>query len=234
MRPARLLLVEDDHDLARGVCFNLEQEGHAVTTAKDARTAHELLGSEAFDLVLLDLNLPDGDGLEILTALRTSGGQLPVICLTARGQETDVVMGLSLGADDYVKKPVGVAELLARVDAVLRRSVVSDTNCLRLFGVEVDLDARRVIHADRPDRVEELTPIELDLLKFLNEHRGQAVDRHRLLRELWGLGPRHSTRTLDNHVARLRRKLEPDPNRPRLLITVHGIGYRLERDGAES
>jgi len=231
MNKARLLLVEDDQDLARGVRFNLEQEGYAVAHAPDARSANSLLGAERFDLVLLDLNLPDGDGLEILSALRASGRKLPVLCLTARGQETDVVMGLSLGADDYVKKPFGVAELLARIDALLRRAGVADPGRLRFKEVEVDLEARRAIHADRE---EELTPIELDLLKYLHERRGQAVRREQLLRELWGLGPRASTRTLDNHVARLRRKLERDPARPRLLVTVHGVGYRLTAEGAQS
>lgn len=228
---ARLLLIEDDVDLARGVRFNLEQEGYEVIGAGEVGAARDLLKAERVDLVLLDLTLPDGDGLDLLQELRQDGRKLPVICLTARGQETDVVMGLSLGADDYVKKPFGVAELLARVEALLRRVGAASGRELRLPGVTVDLQAHTV---KRGDREEELTPIEIDVLKFLYEHRGQAVDRQRLLRELWGLSPRHTTRTLDNHVARLRRKLEADPARPRVIVTVHGIGYRLEVGGTGS
>ncbi|MFH0946444.1 MAG: response regulator transcription factor [Planctomycetota bacterium] len=222
---ARLLLVEDDVDLARGVRFNLEQEGYEVLGAGEVGAARSLLKEGGIDLVLLDLNLPDGDGLDLLRELREDGRKLPVICLTARGQETDVVMGLTLGADDYVKKPFGVAELLARIEALLRRAGATSGRELRLPGVIVDLEAHT---AKCGDREEELTPIEIDVLKYLLEHRGQAVDRQRLLRELWGLSPRHTTRTLDNHVARLRRKLEADPARPKVIVTVHGIGYRLE------
>lgn len=228
---ARLLLVEDDVDLARGIRFNLEQEGYELLDAGEVGTARKLLKEESFDLVLLDLNLPDGDGLELLQELRQEGSKLPVICLTARGQETDVVMGLSLGADDYVKKPFGVAELLARIEALLRRVGSTSGKELQLPGVVVDLEAHT---ATRGDVEEELTPIEIDVLKYLYEFRGQAVDRQRLLRELWGLSPRHTTRTLDNHVARLRRKLEADPAKPKVIITVHGIGYRLEAGGAGS
>ena len=233
MSPA-ILLIEDDPDLARGVRFNLEQEGHRVVHADTGSQALEALGKEhGFALVLLDLNLPDMDGLDILKSLRENDETVPVICLTARGQETDVVMGLGLGADDYVTKPFGVAVLLARMDAVLRRFEPKGENGekIQLGGATIDLEAHKARHADRE---EDLTPIEMDLLKFLWQHRGRAVDRQRLLRELWGLQPRHTTRTLDNHVARLRRKIEADPSHPRFLVTVHGIGYRLEAIGTTS
>lgn len=226
----RLLLVEDDEDLARGIRFNLERDEFQVTHAADATSAREQIREGGYTLVLLDLNLPDGDGLDLLRELRDGGSKLPVICLTARGQETDVVMGLQLGADDYVKKPFGVAELLARIDALLRRAPGGREDRWLLGGVEVDRKAHTVIDPRHPERAEELTPIEYELLRYLVERRGQAVDRQRLLRDLWGVSPRHSTRTLDNHVARLRRKLERDPARPRVLITVHGIGYRLEAE----
>jgi DNA-binding response OmpR family regulator len=223
-----ILLVEDDADLVRGLCFNLRHEGYEVTAFAKGGPALSEIRRGACDLVLLDLNLPDRDGLDVLRELRADGVAVPVICLTARGQETDIVMGLGLGADDYVPKPFGVAELLARIDALLRRSGGALGETLRLGDVEIDLDARRARH---PDRQEDLTPIEIDLLRYLAVRRGTAVDRTDILRDLWGLGPFRSTRTLDNHVARLRRKLERDPTNPRHLVTVHGVGYRLEAEG---
>ncbi len=228
----RILLVEDDPDLARGVRFNLEREEYEVTVAADGAAARAAFRERSFDAVLLDLNLPDADGLDLLKELRASGKVLPVVCLTARGQETDVVMGLELGADDYVRKPFGVAELLARLDAVLRRAGGTATTVLALNDVKVDLDGRRARHPDGRD--EELTPIETDILRHLWERRGRAVERRDLLKELWGLDRTHTTRTLDNHVARLRKKIERDPSDPKVLVTVHGVGYRLEAAGTSS
>jgi DNA-binding response OmpR family regulator len=225
---ARILLVEDDADLARGLSFNLRHEGYEVLvagTVKDGRRA--ALKGES-DLLVLDLALPDGDGLEILKALRSAGKHLPVLCLTARGQETDVVMGLGTGADDYVTKPFGLAELFARIAALLRRAGPAAADTVRLGDAEVDLAARRV---RRGGREEDLTPVETDLLRYLLARRGQAVEREQILRDLWGVESRHETRTLDNHVARLRKKLEGDPARPRVLVTVHGAGYRIEAEG---
>lgn len=222
---ARILLVEDDADLARGLAFNLRHEGYEVLlagTVKEGRRA--ALRGEA-DLLLLDLMLPDGDGLEILRALRDAGSRVPVLCLTARGQETDKVMGLGSGADDYVTKPFGLAELFARIAALLRRAGPAAGEVVVLGGAEVDFGARRI---RRGGAEEELTPAETDLLRYLLARRGQAVERERLLQDLWGVDSRHATRTLDNHVARLRKKLEEDPARPRVLVTVHGTGYRLE------
>lgn len=221
----RLLLVEDDADLARGLAFNLEKEGFAVTISGDGERALLEIRRGGQDLVVLDLSLPGRDGLDVLRALRGDGVTLPVICLTARGQETDVVMGLGLGADDYVVKPFGLAELLARIEAVLRRAGGVSGESLVLGDAVVDLAARKV---RRPKRVDDLTPIETDILRYLWARRGKAVDRAAILKDLWGLGRFCSTRTLDNHVARLRRKVEGNPEEPRYLVTVHGLGYRLE------
>ena len=229
---AHILLVEDDADLARGVRFNLEHAEYAVTHAGSIGAARAALVEASFDAVLLDLNLPDGDGLDLLRELREAGRALPIVCLTARGQETDAVMGLKLGADDYVRKPFGVSELIARVDALLRRAGGAGTTVLDLNGAKVDLDARAVRHED--GRAEELTPIETDILRFLWDRRGRAVDRRDLLKELWGLERTHATRTLDNHVARLRRKVERDPASPTVIKTVHGVGYRLDSVGTSS
>ncbi len=157
-----VLIVEDDADLVRGLGFNLEHEGYEVTAFGEAGPAIDAIRKGAPDLVLLDLNLPDRDGLDVLRELRGDGVSVPVICLTARGQETDIVMGLGLGADDYVTKPFGVAELLARIEAALRRSGASGAEVLHLGDAVVDLGARR---ARVGDREEELTPIETDLLR---------------------------------------------------------------------
>jgi two-component system, OmpR family, alkaline phosphatase synthesis response regulator PhoP len=241
--PSRLLLVEDDRDLARGLVFNLEREGHRVAVAHDGaaarRAMRESSGPESsFDLVVLDLALPDADGLDLLKGWRGEGLDVPILCLTARCQETDVVSGLKLGADDYVTKPFGLAQLFARIEAVLRRARATQaksagakaqsdatTDLLRFGEVRVDLAAHRV---RRPDADEELTPIEADLLRYLLARRGRVLDRGQILKDLWGVERRHETRTLDNHVARLRKKIEIDPARPRFLTTVHGIGYRFE------
>jgi len=227
---ARILLVEDDPDLARGVRFNLEHDGHAVVHAATAAAARANR-TEAIDLVLLDLNLPDGDGLELLREWRAAAIEVPVLCLTARAQETDVVMGLGLGADDYLKKPFGLSELLARVGALLRRRTAmhplvspDDSTLVHIGEAIVDRAAHQV---RRGTRSEPLTPLEMQLLDYLLAARGKAVDRAVLLKDLWGVDQAAMTRTLDNHVARLRKKIEKDAANPQHLITVHGVGYRL-------
>ncbi len=224
---ARILLVEDDADLARGLAFNLRHEGYEVLVAGTVKDGKRAALKGDTDLLVLDLALPDGDGLEILKALRSAGSRVPVLCLTARGQETDVVMGLGTGADDYVTKPFGLAELFARIGALLRRAGPAAADLVRLGEAEVDLAGRRV---RRGGREEDLTPVETDLLRYLLARRGQAVEREQILRDLWGVASRHETRTLDNHVARLRKKLEGDPARPAVLVTVHGAGYRIEAE----
>jgi len=225
---AHLLLLEDDDDLRRGVRFNLEHDGYQVTEARDVASARARIEESDFDLLIFDLNLPDGDGLDLLRERREASDTTPIVCLTARGQESDVVMGFGLGADDYVRKPFGVSELLARIGAVLRRAAAAatrtDSTQLRLGPAEVDLDAHR---ARVNGREEELTPMEKELLLYLHRRAGQVVDRADLLKDLWGMSYRNSTRTLDNHVARLRRKIEVDPAQPKLICTVHGVGYRL-------
>jgi DNA-binding response OmpR family regulator len=247
---ARLLLVEDDADLARGLSFNLERESYGVELAKDAKSAALAIAVRRFDLVVLDLTLPDGDGLELLTRWRKASAAPPVICLTARSQETDVVAGLKLGADDYVTKPFGLAELFARIEAVLRRArpaepkTAAKEEVVELGPVRVDLASHRVTRTlaasdgsskgsatpsgsvDEP--IDELTPIEADLLRYLLARRGRVLDRAQILKDLWGVEGRHATRTLDNHVARLRKKIEADPAHPRFLVTAHGLGYRLD------
>jgi DNA-binding response OmpR family regulator len=224
----RVLLVEDDAGVAGALASGLRRRGwelvHAATGAEAVARAHGV------HLVLLDLGLPDMDGMDVCRILR-AGSDVPIIALTARGDPRSKVAGLRGGADDYVVKPFGFAELVARMEAVLRRSrpvlpVPAPARPLvRLADVEIDLDARTVRAHGGPVR---LTRKEFDLLRYLVEHRGEVITRDRLLDEVWGYEQFPTTRTVDTHVLRLRQKFEPDPERPRHILTVHGQGYRFE------
>ena len=223
---SRVLVIEDNVDLAFGLRNNLEIEGYEVEVAPDGRAG--LLAARAFrpHLIVLDLMLPGLDGFRVLKALREDPGP-PVLILTARGEEADKVRGLKLGADDYVTKPFGLLELLARVEALLRRTNRGPARRLEKFGViEVDVAARAVRKAGR---ALELAPKELDLLLALLEADGAALSRIDLLRRVWGYPAAVVTRTVDTHVAELRRKLEDDPAQPRHVLTVRKLGYRLRR-----
>ena len=227
----RVLIVEDNPDLAFGLRNNLEIEGYEVIAADDGREGLHLAREAAPDLVILDLMLPGMDGYRVLRTLREGGSQTPVLILTARGEEADKVRGFRLGADDYVTKPFGVLELLARVEALLRRSTpVAGTasapaRARERFGeIELDPGTRAVLR--RGDPVE-LTPMEFDLLTALLRRGGVVATRHELLREVWGYRTTVVSRTVDTHVAELRRKLEDDPAAPRYILTVRKTGYRL-------
>lgn len=232
----RILVVEDDAAVRRGLVDALRFESFDVFEAADGAAGRErALGSEC-DLVLLDLLLPKGDGLSILRAIRASRPTLPVIILTARGDESDRVEGLKLGADDYVVKPFGVRELIARVRAVLRRSPARplDVAAVRFAGsaVEADLLRREV---RRPGAREELSDKEVDLLRYLVQNPGRAISREELLQSVWRLDPRGgATRTIDMLVARLREKLGDSGDQPRMLLTVRGKGYMLSGDARTS
>jgi two-component system, OmpR family, alkaline phosphatase synthesis response regulator PhoP len=223
----RVLIVEDS-ELGVGLSANLEMEGYAVSLAVDGGQGLELLRNGAPDLVVLDMMLPDMDGLQILRTARKEGFQVPVLVLTARGQESDKVVALKLGADDYLTKPFGLLELLARVEALLRRSHTSgleEEPSYRFGDVELTAATRIVRRSGHPV---ELTPKEFDLLCELLRAGGAVVPRNDLLRRVWGHRSVMVTRTLDSHVAELRRKLEQDPAAPRHILTVRKVGYRLE------
>ncbi len=228
--PRRILVVEDNEDLAFGLRNNLEIEGYAVEVAQDGPSGLLRAQSGEHDLVVLDLMLPGLDGFRVLRALRRADTETPVLVLTARGEEADKVRGLRLGADDYVTKPFGLLELLARVEALLRRSGAEATasNDVRWrFGeVEVDAGRRSVV---RGGAAVELAPKELDLLLALLRADGEVLSRIALLREVWGYTDAVVSRTVDTHIAELRRKLEPAPAHPRHILTVRKAGYRLER-----
>lgn len=229
---ARLLLVEDNADLAFGLRTVLEFEGHEVEIAEDGSTGLARARESTPDLIILDLMLPEKSGYEVLRELRADGSRTPVLILTARSQESDVVMGFDLGADDYVTKPFSTLELVARVRALLRRArqdPISGAGAQRIerFGeVEVNSATRTVLRRGEPV---ELTPKEFDLLMALLHRRGAVASRTELLSEVWQYGNAEvMTRTVDVHVAELRRKLEADPANPRHILTARKAGYRLE------
>jgi two-component system alkaline phosphatase synthesis response regulator PhoP len=224
----RRVLVVEDSELGLGLSANLEMEGYAVGLAVDGAKGLELLRSWAPDLVVLDMMLPDMDGLQLLRTARKEGHQVPVLVLTARGQESDKVVALKLGADDYLTKPFGLLELLARVEALLRRSGVAhpeEAPSYRFGEVEVKFATRTVFRSGSPV---ELTPKEFDLLCALLRAGGAVVTREDLLRRVWGHRSLMVTRTLDSHVAELRRKLEQEPASPRHILTIRKVGYRIE------
>jgi two-component system alkaline phosphatase synthesis response regulator PhoP len=228
---SRILVVEDNPDLAFGLRNNLEIEGYDVVLAEDGPAGLSAARSASPDLIILDLMLPGLDGYRVLRALREEGRHIPVLILTARGEEADKVRGFRLGADDYVTKPFGVLELLARVQALLRRASLGSAGGDVLgererFGeVEVDRAARCVT---RRGEMIDLTPMEFDLLIALLKRRGAVASRHELLREVWGYHAAVVSRTVDTHVAELRRKLEENPAIPRYILTVRKAGYRLQ------
>ena len=221
----RILLVEDNADLAYGLRNNLEIEGYDVDVAADGEEGLERARHARPDLVILDLMLPRLDGFRVLRAIRSDGLAMPVLILTARGEEADKVRGLKLGADDYVTKPFGVLELLARVEALLRRNTPA-ASVERIGDIEIDRATRLVTR--RGARID-LAPKEFDLLVALADRRGAIATRLELMRNVWGWSDAVITRTIDTHVAELRRKLEDDPAHPRLITTVRGVGYRLDR-----
>jgi two-component system, OmpR family, alkaline phosphatase synthesis response regulator PhoP len=225
----RILLIEDNEDLAFGLRNNLEVEGYEVEVALDGSSGYRRASEEDFDLAILDLMLPGLSGFTVLSRLRAERRNLPVLVLTARGEEADKVRGLKLGADDYVTKPFGLLELLARVEAMLRRARPAAPEAhaeVQRFGdVELRVAPRVVLREGAPVA---LTPKELDLLLFLCRRRGRVVSRMELLRSVWGYADAAVSRTVDTHIAELRRKLEPDPASPRYIVTVRKAGYRLE------
>ncbi|MBL8725744.1 MAG: response regulator transcription factor [Planctomycetes bacterium] len=222
-----LLLVEDDPALRTLLADALQHDGHAVTTAADGDEALALLRERAFDLLLLDVMLPGPSGLEILQAFRRRDQDTPVLLLTARSSESDKVLGLELGADDYVTKPFSLRELRTRVRVLLRRvrrPLGQPAGRFRIGGAEVDLDGYRVQRGRQQHR---LSPTEAALLALLWQERGRVVDRARFLQQVWGGDGSVGDRTIDTHLLHLRQKIEVDPKAPQHLRTVHGVGYLL-------
>jgi DNA-binding response OmpR family regulator len=219
----RILVVEDDPTLRRILCDNLTFEGYRVDAVSDGKSAISYVRSSAPDLVVLDLTLPDIDGLDLCPVLRQSG-KVPIIILSARGQKVDKLKGLKLGADDYITKPFDLQELLARISAVLRRSHPA-LERLMIGRLVIDFRTQRASSGDSPVH---LTHREFELLRYLAERREKVVHREELLKEVWGyLDTSVTTRSVDHAIVRLRKKIEPDPHRPEFIRTVHGDGYCL-------
>jgi DNA-binding response OmpR family regulator len=228
----RILVLEDNRDLAYGLRNNLEIEGFEVEVCEDGKAGLEAARRSRPALVILDLMLPGLDGFRVLRALREDGDRVPILILTARGEESDKVRGLRLGADDYVTKPFGLLELLARVEALLRRAQggtppEAASGLLRFGDVVVDAAKRVVL---RSGAAVELAPKEFELLLALLHGKGAVISRLDLMRQVWGYSDAVVTRTVDTHVAELRRKLEADPASPRHILTVRKVGYRLQAD----
>jgi DNA-binding response OmpR family regulator len=228
----RILVVEDNPNLALGLRMNLEHGGFSTDLAVSGEEGLKRVRETRFDLMILDMMLPGGlDGFQVLERLRGTGGMLPVIVLTARTEEADKLRGFQLGADDYVTKPFGILELIARVHAVLRRVTRGNkeppVDSAPLTGGDIELSPGNRTVTRGGERVH-LRPKEFDLLHRLMSAPGQVLARRKLLQEVWGYQPGVYSRTLDVHVADLRRKLEDNPENPRHLVTVHSIGYRFD------
>jgi len=222
----RILVVEDEPGLVMTLGDRLRSEGYHVEAAADGQAGLELASSGGFDLILLDVMLPRKNGMDVCRDLRQRGIATPILMLTARGQTMDKVVGLKIGADDYLTKPFEMMELLARVEALLRRAPAfpSSGDICQLGYIHVDLRRTEVSRHGKPVT---LSAKEFQLLRYLVEHRGTTVSRETLLSEVWGYGGVTSSRTVDVHIAWLRQKLEDDPKQPQWILTVHGLGYKV-------
>ncbi len=232
MKSVNILVAEDDEHIRIGLMDTLESEGYRVEGAEDGEAALEMFQTTAFDLVILDIMMPGLSGYDVCRAIRKENEAIPIIMLTAKGEEIDKVVGLQLGADDYVTKPFGVHEFLARVAAVLRRSSVSARESAsgsgsseRFFIGDAEVDAREY-RVRKGGVSRNLSERELRLLQFFHGRPDEVLSRDALLNGVWGIDYFGTTRTLDQHVARIRKKIETDPAHPTIITTVHGVGYR--------
>lgn len=222
----KILIIEDEAPMRLGLRDNLEFEGYSVAEAGDGLTGYELLQKNKYDLILLDIMLPKLSGFDLCRKIRSEGITTPIIMLTAKGEEIDRVLGLELGADDYVTKPFSIRELLARVKAVMRRySDENDSDDRVLIGkLKVDFNSYNAWSAGEPVN---LTHKEFEILKHFWDNRNATVSREQLLNEVWGYDQIITTRTIDNFILKLRQKVENDPGNPKIILSVHGIGYKL-------
>ena len=225
--PMKVLLIEDEAGLIITLTDRLQSEGFEVKTAADGEIGLALALSENFDLILLDVMLPKKNGLDVCRDLRQKGIATPILMLTAKGEILDKVLGLKLGADDYLTKPFEVIELMARIEALLRRSPNTNQSAIESFRFgNVSIDFRRAV-VKKENAIIELSALEFKLLQYLIEHRGEVLGRDELLDEVWGYDAMPTTRTVDVHVAWLRQKLETNPKHPQFIQTIHGLGYKF-------
>ena len=224
----RILIVEDEPSIALALDDDLRREGYETEVAADGDTAAQKARSQEWDLILLDVMLPKKDGFEVCRELRHAGIRTPILLLTARTHEAEKVLGLELGADDYVTKPYSARELRARVKALLRRSAVQTAEVYRIGGAELDLNRCEL---RRGGKVIELTTLEYKLLAAFVKQAGHVLTREQLLDQVWGPGTHVTDRVVDNQVTNLRKKIEPEPDRPRYLVALRGLGYRFDGGG---
>jgi len=225
----RILIVEDELNMRLGLKDNLEFEGYEVETAADGAEGLAVATESTFDLIVLDVMMPKMSGFDVCKQLRTKGITTPIILLTAKGEEIDKVLGLELGADDYITKPFSLRELLARIKAILRRSESAPQKSgidqpVLIGKLEVTF-ATYSVSCNGKDV--QMSPKEIDVLRYLWENRNKAVSRDDLLNNIWGYDENPTTRTVDNFIVRIRQKIEADPNHPKIILTIHGVGYKL-------
>jgi DNA-binding response OmpR family regulator len=221
-----VLIIEDDISILRGLKDNLTFEGYQVITATDGREGLNIALEKQLDLLLLDIMLPGMNGHEICRKLKKEKPDLPIIMITARGSEMDTVAGLDVGADDYISKPFSIPELLARVRAVLRRSSTENSGIETYSFGNVSLDFKKYVATVHQEKVN-FSSKEYDIMKYFIEHENEVVHRHDLLEKVWGFEVTPTTRTVDNYILDLRKKLEPDPSNPRHILTIRGAGYKF-------
>jgi two-component system alkaline phosphatase synthesis response regulator PhoP len=222
----KVLIVEDDQAMAVALRDGFTYEGYAVEVARDGHAGLRMAAGDGLDLVILDVMLPKMSGLDVCKQLRSDGNNTPIIMLTARGQEIDKVLGLKTGADDYVTKPFSFLELMARVEAVLRRAAKPAEVIERVQFGDIELSFKN-FEATKAGRAIELSPREFKIMKYFVEHRSEVVSRDQLLDAVWGYDCLPLTRTVDMHIAKLRQKIEDTPGDPRYIITVHRVGYKF-------
>ncbi len=230
MTSIHILVAEDDANIRTGLVDTLESEGYRVAAAENGQTAINLFQNNRFDMVILDIMMPEKSGYDVCREIRSSDTQTPIIMLTAKGEEIDKVVGLQLGADDYVTKPFGVHELLARISAVLRRTnrntqeiSKSEPEQFQFGGWHVDSKRYTI---SKENTTVDISERELNIIKLLHAHADEVMSRDTLLNKIWGIDYYGTTRTLDQHISQLRKKIEIDPATPDIITTVHGVGYR--------
>jgi len=223
---AKVLIIEDEPNMVLGLKDSCEYEGYDVAVARNGKEGLEKVSTEKPDIILLDVMLPVMSGIDVCRTLRTRGIETPILMLTARSQEIDKVIGLEVGADDYVTKPFSIKELLARIRAHLRRASKQVVDLESFTFGDVELNFKKYA-ARKGGQALELSAREFEILRYLIRRRGEIVTRDQLLDEVWGYRSTPVTRTVDNHIARLRQKIEQDPSDPQHIITVHRIGYRF-------
>jgi len=223
----KILIIEDEENLVKGLKLNLADEGYEVDWAPDGVEGLRKALQETPDLIILDIMLPEMDGLEVCREIRQKNIGIPILMLTAKGEEIDKVVGLEIGADDYITKPFSVRELLARIKAHLRRAERNEKEVPKVYSFgDVEIDFAH-FKARRKGKELDLTSIEMEILKYLIAHRGEVVTRDNLLDKIWGYDSYPTTRTIDNHILKLRKKIEEDPAHPQYILSVYGGGYRF-------